>query len=351
MERKKLLLIKLSSLGDVIFNIPLSYALKDAGYEVTWLVSEKGYDILKNNPCVDRVILAPIFKWRKRSFSIQNTIEFWSIIKTLRREKFDISIDAQMMFKSLFFNMFCGAKRRITSAQAKEFSQLGANEFVEGISYSPKIPIVKNYLKFADAVNTGTDKFNTENTEIKKSLPERTQEQIAKIDELLKNIDMSKPTVVISPATTWDNKHWAETNWIEVAEAVSQSANIVFTGSEKDKKLIDKLCKNSYINLSGKTNLMELIEVFSRANVVVSPDSGSAHLAWALNKPAVITVFTCTPKDILAPYGDDRKYIALAGNLPCQPCFKKKCKLKANKNACQNFPTSNEVIEAIRQFI
>ncbi len=347
MERKKLLLIKLSSLGDVIFNIPLSYALKDAGYEVTWLVSEKGYDILKNNPCVDRVILAPIFKWRKRGFVLQNTIEFWNIIKTLRKEKFDISIDAQMMFKSLFFNMFCGAKRRITSTQAKEFSKLGANEFVEGISYSPKIPIVKNYLKFADWIKTGAETTNI----IKKSLPERTQEQIAKVDELLKNIDKSKPTVIISPATTWDNKHWAETNWIKVAEAVSQSANIVFTGSEKDKKLIDKLCKNSYINLSGKTNLMELIEVFSRANVVVSPDSGSAHLAWALNKPAVITVFTCTPKDILAPYGDDRKYIALSGNLPCQPCFKKKCKKKDNINACQSLPTAEKVIEAIKKFI
>ena len=351
MERKKILLIKLSSLGDVIFNIPLSYALKDAGYEVTWLVSEKGYEILKNNPCVDKVILAPIFKWRKRKFSLKNTMEFWSIIKTLRQEKYDISIDAQMMFKSLFFNMFCGAKRRITSTQAKEFSKLGANEFVEGISYSPKIPIVKNYLKFAEGVNIKSEGGSNSTSDIKKSLPERTQEQIAKVDELLKNIDRSKPIVVLAPATTWDNKHWAEMNWIKVAEAVSEGANIVFTGSIKDKKLIDKFCKDSYINLAGKTDLMELIEVFSRANVVVSPDSGSSHLAWALNKPAVITVFTCTPKDILAPYGDENKYIALSGSLNCQPCFKKKCKRKTDKNACQNLPIPNDVIEAIKRFI
>ena len=61
-EKKKLLLIKLSSLGDVIFNIPLANALKDAGYEVTWMVSEKGIQVVENNPCVDHTILVPVGK-------------------------------------------------------------------------------------------------------------------------------------------------------------------------------------------------------------------------------------------------------------------------------------------------
>ena len=64
-EKKKVLLIKLSSLGDVVFNIPLANALKDAGYEVTWLVSERGIQVVEGNPCVDKVILAPIEKWKK----------------------------------------------------------------------------------------------------------------------------------------------------------------------------------------------------------------------------------------------------------------------------------------------
>ena len=59
---KKILLIRLSSLGDVIFNIPLANVLKDNGYEVTWLVSEKGIDIVKDNPAVHKAILLPIQK-------------------------------------------------------------------------------------------------------------------------------------------------------------------------------------------------------------------------------------------------------------------------------------------------
>ena len=73
---KKVLLIRLSSLGDVIFNIPLANVLKNNGYQVSWLVSEKGIDVVKNNPAVDKAILVPIQKWKKRGFSIVSFIEF-----------------------------------------------------------------------------------------------------------------------------------------------------------------------------------------------------------------------------------------------------------------------------------
>ena len=344
-NNKKVLLIKLSSLGDVIFNIPLGHALKDAGYDVTWLVSEKGFQIINNNDCVNRTILAPIFKWRKNKYSISNVFEFWNLIKILRKEHFDISIDSQMMFKSLFFNMFCGAKRRITSKSAKEFATLGANELVDGISYSPSCPIVLNYLKFADYLGINTEKIKT-------SLPKRNNEQIFKVNELLKSIDSSKPIIILAPATTWENKHWDLENWKTLVNNISDMANIVFSGSEKDYELIERINNKRFLNLAGQTDLMELIELFSRADVVVSPDSGSAHLAWALDKPAVITIFTCTPENILAPIGNDDKYFALFGdNIFCRPCFKKKCKLKSEKNLCTKLPKPEKVVETIKQII
>ena len=102
------------------------------------------------------------------------------------------------------------------------------------------------------------------------------------------------------------------------------------------------------MNLAGKTDIMELMEVFSRAKLVMAPDSGSAHLAWATRNPAVITIFTCTPKEVLAPYGDKSKYIAPGEyKYPCQPCFKRKCKNKDNPDCCRNIPTVEEVVSAI----
>lgn len=338
-KKKKVLLIKLSSLGDVIFNVPLANALKDAGYEVTWLVSEKGIQVVENNPCVDKAILAPVVKWKKRGISFESFKEYLSILKQIRAEKFDIAIDSQMMLKSLYWMLFCGAKRRIISKEARELAILGGNEWIDNISYAPDSPIVLNYLKYANHLDIHPE-------QIRVTLPPRTEEQIKKVDNLLAGFDKEKPLVVIAPATTWANKHWNKDNWKSVADNISQNCNIVLTGGPGDSELIEYISGGRFLNLAGKTDITELMEVFSRANLVLAPDSGSAHLAWATGKPAVITIFTCTPKEVLGPYGNPSKYISMGGEgLPCQPCFKRKCKLRKNTNACTHFPNPKDVVD------
>lgn len=342
-DKQKILLIKLSSLGDVIFTIPLANTLKSAGYELTWLVSEKGVQLVENNPCVDKTIFLPLQKWRKNRFSISTIKEQIDILKQLRAEKFDIAIDAQMMFKSLFWFLFCGAKRRITSNKARELSILGGNEWVNNISYSPDCPICLNYLKYAEHLGIKSDN-------IKVSLPPRNKKQIEKADKLLADLAPEKPIVVIAPATTWENKHWNKEHWKVVVESISEKCNLVFTGTPADDKLIKYISGGKYLNLAGKTDIMELIEIFSRAALVVAPDSGSTHLAWACGKPAVVAIFTCTPKNILGPYGNPDKYVSIGGDfLSCQPCFHKKCKFKTNE--CSNIPSPEEIIDVIHGLI
>lgn len=344
-KKQKLLLIKLSSLGDVIFNIPLANALKNAGYEITWLVSEKGIQVVENNPCVDKTILVPIKKWKSRGFCLENFKEYLAILKQLRDEKFDIAIDSQMMLKSLYWLLFCGAKRRIISKEGRELSVLGGNEWIDNISYAPDSPIVLNYLRYAEHLGIKVDNIQV-------SLPPSTPQTVEKIDKLLSDIDNTKPLVVIAPATTWANKHWEKDNWKMVVENIADKCNLVFTGGPCDSDLIEYITNGKYLNLAGKTDILELIELFSRANLVMAPDSGSAHLAWATGKPAVITIFTCTPKDVLAPFGSPNKYVALGGSgLPCEPCFKRKCHLRKNLNACTNFPNPKDVIDVINTLI
>lgn len=346
-QKKKALLIKLSSLGDVIFNIPLANALKDAGYELTWLVSEKGIQIVENNPCVDRAILVPMNEWKKRGPSVKSFREYLEILKQLREEKFDIAIDSQMMLKSLYWLAFCGAKRRIISKEGRELSLLGGNEWIDNISYKPDSPIVMNYLRYANHLG-----INVAPEDIKVTLPPRTEKQINKVNNLLSNLDKNKPIIAIAPATTWVNKHWDKNNWKQVVEYLQPNYNIVFTGGPNDNGLIEYISNGQGLNLAGETDILELAEVFSRAKLVLSPDSGSAHLAWATRNPKVIALFTCTPKEVLGPLGSPNKYVSLGGcGLDCQPCFKRKCLLKDNKNACTKYPTAKEVIDTIKKLI
>lgn len=363
---KKILIIRLTSLGDVIFTIPLACALKDniEDAQIGWVVAEKGLEVVKNNPCVDKVHFVPLKEWKKRPFSLKTFKEFIQIIREIRNEKYDVALDCQQMFKNLFLFMFSGAKRRITFKDARELSVLGGNEFIiPRAKFSDfNYHIVERNLDFARH-------FGIKPEKVRFSLPETSPKTKEHIDELIKDLD-EKPIVVISPATTWENKHWAQENWAKLIDEIHEKCNLVFTGQSTDwslvAKILDKTKNNiSYTNLVGKTNVEELRELFTRVKIVIAPDSGSAHLAWASQIPSVIAIFTCTPPKRFGPYDlKTGKYFSISGvrentccdsktasELICQPCFKKKCKSTENKNICQNYPCAEEIINIVNKLL
>ena len=339
MNKKRVLIVKLSSLGDVIFNLPLANTFKQNGYEVTWITSEKGFDIVNNNPLVDEAILAPLKEWKKHSW-FENFPEYFKILKYLRSKNFDVAIDSQGLLKSFIWLAFCGAKKRVASVSAREFSMLGANVWIEPISTDFESHAVKNYLKYAK-------NLNLEIPEIKADLPPATSEIICKIDELFSNLDKTKPIVAIAPATTWTPKHWNKDNWKNLVQKLEDKYTLIFTGTENDKELINYISGGKHLSVAGKTNLLELAEVFRRSDLLISLDSGSTHLAWASGKPKIVTIFCCTPPAMYTPIGDKSKYISFGGNLPCQPCHKRHCPKKENKNACTMLPTVDEVYNGV----
>lgn len=366
---KKVLIIRLTSLGDVIFTLPLACTLKDNinNVQIGWLVAEKGLEVVKNNPSVDKVHFVPLKQWKNRPFSLKTLAEFFKLVSEIRKEKYEIALDCQQMFKNLFLFWFSGAKRRITFKDARELSILGGNEFIK-----PKFKfsdfnyhIVERNLDFARHLGIKP-------TKIRFTLPETSAETKQYVDSLIKNLDTTKPIIVISPATTWENKHWDEDNWAAVIDEFADKCNIIMTGVNENKALIDRILSktvhsDAVLNLCGQTNVEQLRELFTRAKIVLSPDSGSAHLAWASQVPSVIAIFTCTPPKRFGPYdkasGEKRKYYSISGlrentdcsgetasELICQPCFKKKCKANS-KNLCQKYPKPDEIINIVNKIL
>ena len=338
-NKQKVLIIRLSAMGDVIFTIPLANVLKDNGYNVTWLVSEKGYQLIKNNPCVDKVILAPIEKWKKSHTPFKNFLEYISILKQIRNEKYDITLDIQLILKSLLWTLFCGAKRRIVAKNARELSILGGNEIIPATRVGNNPHAVKSYLKYAEYLGLNTDN-------IKVTLPQTSKETKEKISELLQPIE-NKPFILVAPATTWTTKHWNKDNWKTLIPKLSEKYTLVFTGTEKDKELISYISEDKYLNLAGKTNLEELQELLNRAELVISMDSGTTHLAWATQKPKIVSIFCSTPETLYAPIGD--KYISVSAKEHCSPCHRKRC--PKGTNECTNYPTIDEVYNAIETLL
>ncbi len=342
-KKGKILIVRLSSLGDVIFSLPLAAVLKKNGFQTGWLVSEKGIDIVKNNPCVDKVYLAPLGKWKKKGFCLENFKEFLSILKEIRNEKYDIALDCQQAFKSLYWMLFCGAKRRITHKYSRELAFLGGNEHIPNPYKSDfSCHAVEMHLEYARYLGLETHKPEF-------TLPPCDTETREKVDNLLKNIDKSKPVAVISPATTWRLKHWDKDNWRELISFLKDKFNLIFTGTTDNNELITYISEGNGINLAGKTTIKDLAEIFSRSDLVISPDSGSAHVAWAVQKPVVIGIFTCTPPSLFGAYGDPNKYFAINGKLDCQPCFTRTCPLSDGKEKCLKHPTAKEIINIVKK--
>lgn len=350
---KKVLILRLSALGDAIHTLPAAYAIKKTYPEckIGWVVEDKAQLFIKGNPLIDKCYVIPKKEWKKRGlFSFQNIRDFKKIIDEINAENYDVVLDTQQLFKSACILPFLNIKRKVTLTGGREFYQLFSNEIYPETHklFDPDYHVVKRNLEFAQHIGADT-------SEMRMVLKDSTDEIKQKITSLMASLDTSKKTVVCSPATTWVNKHWKESYWSETLNFLKDRVNIVFTGMDCDNELIKRILDKSSLNgdevliLAGKTNLEELAEVFRRADLVISPDSGSAHIAWAVSKPAVVTLFSATAEKRSAPYGEN--CYVLAPELECRPCLKKNCRLKTDKNKCCELVKPQELINLISDIL
>ena len=344
----KILILRLSAIGDTIHTLPLLNALKTRYPDCTvgWVVEDKAALFVKNHPNVDNCYVLPKKLWKQRGCSFENVRDFFKIIKTINDEHYDIVLDTQQLLKSSLIFPFLKIKRKITLSGGREFSSLFSNEIVPAKHklFDPEYHVVNRNLELAQYLGAYTDKI-----EFNLALPDITV--INKVESLLKILDKNKKTVTISPATTWANKHWDEAEWKKVAACLSGRVNLVFTGMENDLPLIERIAADveNPVILAGKTNLDELAEVFRCSDAVISPDSGSAHIAWAVEKPFVMTIFTATAAKRNAPFGEN--CAVFYPEISCYPCMKRKCIRKTQKNLCCKSVSAEKIVKILKNIL
>ncbi len=343
-NRNKILIVRLSAIGDVAHSLPILHALKKKFPDcyIGWAVEDRASDIIVNNPLVDKAFVFPRSKWKKQGFSLQNLREFLSLTEEIRKEKFDIAIDLQELFKSGLVTLLSGAPRRIGHKGTREFADCFINDKLPAHDiFDPEKLIIERYLEPAKYLGADV-------SEVEFSLPPVNQEIIEKINTLLAGTN-GKEMVIFSPATIWPSKHWLEEYWAQLLDKVSGRYKVVFIGTARDNELIDRITSQAttgdYLNLAGKTTILELIEIFNRAKYMIAPDTGPAHIANATQKPTIIMFFGSTGVRRTPPYGE--KHSAIAANLPCQPCFKRNCPRKDIPMECMKKLTPDMILKMI----
>jgi heptosyltransferase-2 len=159
-----------------------------------------------------------------------------------------------------------------------------------------------------------------------------------------------RPVLALCPGAEFGPaKRWPEEYYAELAKAkLAEGWDVWLLGSPKDAVITDKimqLTQNQCVDLAGKTQLVEAIDLLSLASVVVSNDSGLMHIAAAVNKP-LVAIYGPTSTTFTPPLHKQAKVLQL--DLECQPCFARECPLKHQR--CMRDLQPSQVLTVMSEF-
>ncbi len=345
-DSKNILIVKLSAIGDVIHTLPVAHALRKSypDAKISWIVGNKAYKLLENNPVLDEVILFPRAEW-KESFKqnkLKTVNKVFNFIKNLREEDFDLAIDLQGLFKSGIVSYLSGADKRIGYSDAREGSTMFYNHRIDPVEED--IAVVDKYLNLVKAIGVDIEEVGFD---FKFSSLE--EEKVANILKDLK-IDNNKKLVAINPFTSWSSKNWLKERYALLADKLIQELNceVIFTGGPGDRVGIEEIqakMKEISYNLGGRTNLKELAKLYSRIDAFIGGDTGPMHLAAALGT-SVVAIMGPTPAKTHGPYG--RGHVVVDSNVECKSCWQRVC----DKDLCCMREISvDKVIKAVEEIL
>ena len=314
-RKPRILIVKLSSLGDVIHTLPTLEALRSLYPQghITWLVEEVHTPVLAGHPALDEVWPVPRLRLGNGRFG-ENLREGLRVARRLREQPFDLVIDLQGLLKSAWWVALTRCPNKVGYDRTRELSYLVLTERLR--PYDPESHAVWRYLNLARSLGApaAPPRFR-----LGLSLPKDLSHLISP--------DSSQPLAVLHPGARWPTKLWPAAHWARLGDwlAREKGCQVVITGSHGDLELVAEIvaqAQTSPLNLAARTSLAELAAVVQQAWVAVTADTGPMHLAAALGTP-VAALFGPTAPWRTGPFGEGHEVMRLT--LPCSPCFQRHC--------------------------
>src|SRR5438105_2769712 len=315
---ERILLIKPSAFGDVLHTLPVLVKLRARypGARIDWLITPENAELVRYHPALSNAVLFARRDYARWNRMLAAGVGLLRLVNTLQSAQYDLVIDLHGQFRSAFFALASGAPVRIGFDRPLRLSAssaviLGkqiaenAEERREAIprrgwrgaregswmAYSHRIPIptldvhaVDRYLWLAPML--GLDDGAPDLTIY---LP---PEAVPNVERLLAEhgISASKPLAVLVPGTMWETKHWTIEGFAGVArELLHDGFAVALAGTKRDAARCQKIADAApgASDLSGKTTPADLAALIERAELCVTNDSGSMHLAASLGTPMV----------------------------------------------------------------
>jgi heptosyltransferase-1 len=318
----KVLLVKTSSLGDVVHALPaVTEALaRCSDLQLDWLVEEKFRDIPDRHEGVHEVIPVAIRRWR--SDWIGAWPEVKALIKRLRRGHYDRVIDSQGLLKSALMTSFA-------NGETHGYDTESIRESVACLFYNKKHAVDKNQHAIYRQKELLASSLGYRSTEL--------------IDCGLAASASKNKTIMLLHGTTWPSKEWPESAWTMLANQIRQDGFDVVApaGNGQERERATRIL-GGRAGLLDQLSLGDLMSEMQRCAGAVAVDTGLGHLAPALGVPA-IGLFGSTSPGLTGIFGPETQSIA-STHLPCIPCRKRECQFQKPKDSSNIYPPCFEQI-------
>jgi len=310
----RVLLIKTSSLGDVVHTLP---ALTDAqraipGIQFDWVVEEGFAEIPAWHPAVAQVIPVAIRRWRKNLWQTLRSGEWRRFKARLRETRYDLVIDAQGLLKSAWLTRY--VKAPVAGLDCDSAREPLASRFYDRRYAVPRDQHALERVRqlFAQALGyelpQGIGDYGLDRT------------QLATPGE--------EPYLLFLHGTTWPSKHWPEAYWRELAERMSAFGWAIRLpwGNVEEKARAERIAEGiAGASVLPRLNLGGVAKVVAGARACVAVDTGLGHLAAALDVPS-ISLYGPTLPGRVGAYGRSQVHLCASGpdagkGDRVKPCF------------------------------
>ena len=332
---KRILIIEVNWLGDVLFSTPFIRSVREKFKDahIACMIAPRTREVLEHNPRVNEIIIYD------EKGSHRGIFGKMRLIKELRKKNFDTAFLLHRSTTRALLTFLAGIKTRIGYATKKRAFLL--THPVEASDYGEHK--VEYFLRIAKEAGCDTKSKNYEffitDTE-RKYIGSTLAENGIKANDLV---------VVMNPGANWIPKRWPTWYFAELGDRLIKdyNAKVVISGAKNDSGLvlqIESAMKERPVNLTGKTNLKQLAALMERANFVISGDTGPTHIAVAM-KSNVIAIFGPTSLAFTGPYGGGNYKILQKNTCRETPCYEIDCL----KEECMESVTVDSVMEAFKE--
>ena len=321
----RVLIVKMSALGDVIHALPVLDFLTSSvqGIEIDWVVEEAFQDMLSGNPLISQLHIARFKAWRKKPFSLRTLREVEALRMELFRREYDIVFDLQGNTKSGIVTKLTGCRRRYG------FDRDGVREGLNLYCTTNQIPLRRQDHHVTDrSLRVVSVPFGKNYTE----LPLRTDIVTSPEDDASAEVFLATLSdglvFVLHHGTTWATKLWRQEGWIDLGQDLLElhpDATILLSWSgdkehEGAKEIAAGIGRQARV--LPKLTLKGFVALLKKVDLMIGGDTGPVHMAAAVGTPTV-SLYRATDGLRNAPRGGLHRIVQ--SPLSCTKCLQRTC--------------------------